>query len=259
MHVLPAGGDRFIMTHADAMYIGQHPLNSRENLALWFTRGDGVDFIAGPAYTADENATAYPQMWIHDGKMLACYSKGIRPRSIKVAHISPVPDPDTYYILPRDNRGLVESIKIDGRNALQFYDNYNSAGLDLDENDRMNNKVTVEFQFKIEKGNENALCTVGDAHHPAQVVVKDDQIYLQDSDEKITCGQAKGWTKVTVETFKKTTRVKVGDGKFKSVTHDPMATWFYFGQGYYRGRTVIWKNRFVIDVDSVQSRVTKLQ
>jgi hypothetical protein len=255
--VIAGAGDRFILTHADAMYTGQHPLNARENLNLWFTRGGGVDFVPGPAYTGEENATAYPQMWIHGDTMLVCYSHGIRPRSMRVAHISPMPAADTYYIFPRSNRGIVESTTIDDRACLQFYDNYNSAGLDLDENNRDEARVAVEFEFKIAKGNENVLCTIGDAHQAVQVLVKDEEVLLQSGEKTVVCGSHEDWTRVSVETYGQTTRARVGEGDWQEVSHQPSTTWFFFGQGYYQDLNVIWKNRFLIDVNSVRSRVSR--
>jgi len=101
MHVLPCGGDRFAMVHND--WPADRFVADRQNIALFFTRGAGLDFVAGPGLTGHEPLVAYPQMWIHDGNMLVSYSQGSQPRSIKVAHVSPLPDPDRYYLFPRTN------------------------------------------------------------------------------------------------------------------------------------------------------------
>ncbi|NQT52623.1 exo-alpha-sialidase [bacterium] len=104
MHVLPAGGDRFVMVHND-WPAGQF-VRDRLNLALFFTRGRGVDFVAGPGLTGAEPVVAYPQMWIHDGRLLACYSQGLSYRSIKVVHVEPLPDPRRHYLFPRSSLTL---------------------------------------------------------------------------------------------------------------------------------------------------------
>ena len=101
MHVLPAGGQRFMMVHND-WPAGQF-VSDRLNLALFFTRGPGIDFVAGLGLTANEQIVAYPQMWIHDKQLAISYSQGRQYRSIKVALVEPLPDPDRYYLFPRSN------------------------------------------------------------------------------------------------------------------------------------------------------------
>ena len=101
MHVLPAGGNRWMMTHND--WPAGTFVQDRLNLALFFTRGPGIDFVAGPGYTAHEPVVCYPQMWVRGNKVLISYSQGPQIRSIKVAHISPLPDPTRYYLFPRSN------------------------------------------------------------------------------------------------------------------------------------------------------------
>ncbi|MBN1342332.1 MAG: exo-alpha-sialidase [Phycisphaerae bacterium] len=101
MHVLPAGGDRFVMVHND--WPASRFVADRYNLALFFTRGGGIDFVAGPGLTAREQTVAYPQMWFRDNAALISYSQGNQYRSIKVVHVSPLPSPDRYYLFPRSN------------------------------------------------------------------------------------------------------------------------------------------------------------
>ena len=100
MHVIPLEG-RYVMVHND------HPADKfvadRLNLALFFTRGTGFDFVAGPGVTAREPTVAYPQMGVHGDRLLISYSQGRAYRSIKVADISPLPQPDRWYLFPRSN------------------------------------------------------------------------------------------------------------------------------------------------------------
>ncbi len=99
MHVLPLPGDRMAMIHND------HPagtfVQDRQNLALFFTQGKGVDFVAGPGISGWEPCVAYPQGWVRDSELLVSYSQGNQPRSIKVARVSPLPAPGTLSVLPR--------------------------------------------------------------------------------------------------------------------------------------------------------------
>lgn len=99
MHVIRAGGDRFMMVHNDAP--ADQFVSDRRNLALFFNRGGGFDFVAGPGLTGSEPVVAYPQMWIHQGHLSICYSQGRRYRSIKVAHVHPLPAPNQHYVFPR--------------------------------------------------------------------------------------------------------------------------------------------------------------
>ncbi len=101
MHVLPAGGDRFMMVHND--WPAGRFVSDRCNLALFFTRGGGLDFVAGPGLTGREPVVAYPQMWVRDDAVLISYSQGRAYRSIKVVHVSPLPRPDRYYVFARSN------------------------------------------------------------------------------------------------------------------------------------------------------------
>ncbi len=101
MHVMAIGGDRVAMVHND-WPAGQF-VADRYNLALYFTRGGGIDFVAGPGVSGYEPVVAYPQMWRHDGRLLVSYSQGRAFRSIKVAHVWPLPDPGRYYLFPRSN------------------------------------------------------------------------------------------------------------------------------------------------------------
>ncbi|MEW6356306.1 MAG: exo-alpha-sialidase [Planctomycetota bacterium] len=102
MHVLPAGGNRWMMAHCDwpASAFSQ----DRYNAALFFTRGAGIDFVAGPGFSGMEHVVAYPQMCVKDNTALISHTQAVPIRSIKVVHVSPLPDPERYYLFPRSNR-----------------------------------------------------------------------------------------------------------------------------------------------------------
>ncbi len=109
MHVLnqspalpPVMTDRLIMIHND--WLSGTFGADRRNLALFFNRGSGIDFVAGIGLTGVEPQVAYPQMFLHGDRLLASYSQGpCAMRSIKVVTVSPLPDPDQFYIYPRAN------------------------------------------------------------------------------------------------------------------------------------------------------------
>jgi len=99
MHVIPLDGDRRVMVHND--FPAGRFVQDRKNLALFFTRGDGFDFVAGPGITGFEPVVAYPQFWRRGDELLVSYSQANLPRSIKVARIGPLPKPDRHYLFPR--------------------------------------------------------------------------------------------------------------------------------------------------------------
>lgn len=98
------GGRRYAMVHNDAPGALYEWAKARRNLSLFFTRGGGIDFVAGNALTGDEPEVAYPQAWGHDDTLAICYTQGnSAPRSIRVALVNPLPKHDRYYVFPRGN------------------------------------------------------------------------------------------------------------------------------------------------------------
>ena len=104
-HVVPCGprtplGTRYIMTHHDAADILDW--STRHNLALYFNRGTGFDFAPGITYTGIEPGVSYPHLWIHDDAIWVIYST-TKVTGIRVARISPLPDPNQLYIMMRNH------------------------------------------------------------------------------------------------------------------------------------------------------------
>ena len=112
MHVLKQPeSDRFIMIHND-WQAGRFCLD-RINLALFINRGSGMDFVAGTGLTDYEPRVAYPQMFLHGNRLLASYSQGACGlMNMKVVSVSPVPEPDRFYLYPRSNIPLPPSCSI---------------------------------------------------------------------------------------------------------------------------------------------------
>lgn len=79
-------------------------VNDRYNGALNFSRYGMEDFVFGPSFSGSETVVAYPQAVVNSTTDIrVIYSQGSVPRSIKSAVISPAPDPEKLYLLPRRN------------------------------------------------------------------------------------------------------------------------------------------------------------
>lgn len=95
------GGRLHLMLHHDVPG-GVGWTYDRRNLALFFRRGDGFEFTAGPGFSGLEPRAVYPQHAIHDGTLLVLYTQShAEKRSIRYARITPLPDPEKRYLLPR--------------------------------------------------------------------------------------------------------------------------------------------------------------
>ena len=97
-------GRRFAMVHNDAPGAEYSWAEARTNLALFFTRGGGFDFVAGNNISAHQPRSCYPQMWRRGDTLAISYTTSYPDaRSIYVALVSPLPKPDRYYLFPRFN------------------------------------------------------------------------------------------------------------------------------------------------------------
>ena len=97
-------GRRFAMVHNDAPGGVYRWTMARRNLALFFTRGNGFDFVAGNNFSAHQPRVCYPQMWRHDDTLAITYTTSEpHARSVYVALVSPLPEANRYYLFPRYN------------------------------------------------------------------------------------------------------------------------------------------------------------
>jgi hypothetical protein len=97
-------GRRYVMVHNDAPGGEYSWADARTNLALFFTRGSGFDFVAGNGFSAHQPRSCYPQMWRRGDTLAVSYTTSLRDaRSICVALVSPLPEADRYYLFPRMN------------------------------------------------------------------------------------------------------------------------------------------------------------
>jgi hypothetical protein len=118
----PSENTRFLALHADnRQVLGHGNARDRQPLSLYFNRGGGFEFEAGSTFTGDEAVTHYPQMWRQGDSLLVAYTRGVGLSGIKVAHITPLPEPDRYYLFPR-SRAAPDSPrpKLAGR-AMRFF------------------------------------------------------------------------------------------------------------------------------------------
>ncbi len=76
----------------------------RRNLAIFFKRGDGFEFTAGPGFVGTEPRAVYPQHCIHNNALIVTYCQSVfEKRSIRYARLTPLPDPEKRYLLPRSD------------------------------------------------------------------------------------------------------------------------------------------------------------
>jgi hypothetical protein len=155
-----------------------------------------------------------------------------------------------------ESRGGSEVARVDGRHVLRLRDQA-SAGLDLDENLRpRGDRVALRFRFRVERGPQAVLCTLGDFNQPARVVARDGQVYLVAGAEEQPCGPAAPgtWTMLNVETQNDQTRAWLDGTPPVQVRHRPIATWAYLGEGFPR-YGVYPGTRLLVDIDSLGTRV----
>ena len=163
------------------------------------------------------------------------------------------------FTVPVDTqRGGPEVATVDGRQVLRLRD-HASVGVDLEENHRARgDAVSLRFQFRIEAGDGQTLCTAGDFNQPARLVVRNGHVLLCAGKAGVPCGSVTGdgWTPVAIVTQRNTTSARIGDCPAVEVTHQPEATWIYLGDGFPKYGDFPG-TRLVIDVASVRTRVTR--
>ena len=148
----------------------------------------------------------------------------------------------------------------DGKPVLRFT-GAASAGVELGANERAaGDTVELAFDFLVERGEGQTLCTVGDANQPARVLVRGTRILLSANGQTQACGSAApgAWQRLALTTRDSVTRVTLNDNPPAEVRHAPQATWLYLGEGYLPA-TPAGDAALVIDIASVRSRVTRPQ
>ncbi|NLX96036.1 MAG: hypothetical protein GXY83_07660 [Rhodopirellula sp.] len=161
-----------------------------------------------------------------------------------------------FLVPTAESRGGSKVANVDGRQVLRLRD-HASVGVDIDENHRdRGDRVSLRFRFRVERGDGQTLCTVGDFNHPARLIARDGQVWLCAAGVEKSCGSlnSNGWTPVCIETYGGVTSASIGEGSPVEVHHQPEATWVYLGEAFPR-YNVFPGTRFAIDVGAVQTRV----
>eukprot|EP01046_Picozoa_sp_COSAG06_P017040 COSAG06_NODE_1145_length_10532_cov_16.966261_2_plen_752_part_00 len=268
---LPAEQESGRVLMLDSDWSPRSPLTSigescRFNLAMFCARpGDGPRFTAGFGFTGDEDFVMYPQWTAINNSLYVAYSQGMVQRSIKFARISPLPDPQKFYVFPRSEyvgNGGVRSNDGSDEHNLQLCGG--SAGVDLDATARnAGDIVQLQFSFGIHQDGpasttaRSTIVTVGDALNPLRLQVTSDLRMLISSDNgaeialnrSVERGQ---WIAVTVATGGSFTNISIGqndsvantttidDAKqtpsFAVIPHSPSNTWLYLGEGFSTAR-----------------------
>jgi hypothetical protein len=264
-------GERNIMAHNDFYTPSLLHWEHRYNLALFFNRGRGVNFVAGPVI--DTRMSEYPQICIHENQAIVIYSarehypysapktsKDLKERFIMVARFD-LPRPDRSYIFARNARGKLEEVNVNNRKALTFHDNYSSAGIDIEQNDSRKDEVHISFQFKSESSGEQTLLTIG--YPPVQLIASGNEVFLKNEKESVRIGLHKNWTKLELISKPDEISARAEKGKWVSMKHNlsEAGRWVYFGQGYYKKineQEAIQPEegkRFLVDIGSLKTSV----
>lgn len=217
-----------------ALYSGE-PFGPRQH--AWLYNRLAAE-LGRPTLAAVATPEAKPLVWLDPRDELACTHDFAWPAATP--------------------RGGFEVAEVDCRRILRLRDQ-GSAGLDLDENHRdQGDRVMLAFRFRIESGQRQTLCTLGDYNQPARLVVRDGHVLLCAGAVERPCGlvDPSGWTAVSLETWGDRTRARVSEGAPAEVQHKPLATWAYLGEafpayGIYPGTTTL------IDVGSLRTRVQR--
>jgi len=163
------------------------------------------------------------------------------------------------FVYPPDSKGgTVELETIAGRNLMRF-NGQTSAGLDVDTNDRRyGDHLQVEFAFMIESKEQMVLCTIGDTASPVRIVSRDDCLYLSLNNNEQLIGEVQPyrWHTIVIFSGGTITRAKLGNFRFRQISHTPQATWFYLGQAF-KTEGFSSETSFVIDISTVRTRIVR--
>jgi hypothetical protein len=154
-----------------------------------------------------------------------------------------------------------EGAERDGKSVLRFT-GAASAGVELDANERASgDAVELEFAFLLEGGDNQTLCTVGDALQPARVIARGGELLLCANGQSLPCGKAApgAWRRLALFSRGDLTRATLDRNPPVELRHAPQATWLYLGEGYRPAVPHASDAAFAVDTASVRSRVTSLK
>ena len=265
---------RFFMLHHD-LFTYQHKFSERRNTALFFSRGGGDDFVAGPVITAGDEAGSYAQGIEANGKLFVLYTTGKHIRKpdpetvefdIKGVCIDPAPGPASFYIWPRNRSKFpykVPFLTNTAEKTCVVFEQGASAGVETDP--VFNGTLEAEFSFKItelQKTGDLILCSFGDKL-PVRIGVPSNRpdalyAYTDAGWQKIGSLKPGAWQKL---------QISFQSGKFVITLNEMTATFrypangmnprFYLGDGYEVDRQYPSNtgSAFMIDLMSFKTRV----
>jgi len=257
-------GQRNILVQNDWFHT-QTAMKNRRNLSLYFSRGNRVDeFVAGlPILDGAASTTVidYPQMAVNGATLAIIYSRDVNPRVTRVATISPLPADTSYYIFPRNGHSNIESVKVDGKNALRFNDDYSSAGIDLDSG---SSGSTLDIAFAIKPETQKRQ-TIFSLSSKVKLVTEKNKLYLLDATPQTKnkpqeiglISSTSMWSTVFISANSNMVSARIGNnGTAKQISLASFPWQAYFGDDVYSdSRQKSAGQKFLIDVDSVITRV----
>lgn len=275
MMVNKGAGDRYYMISND--WLLGNGYGNRFNLALFFNRGGGINFVPGIGISQrDERHAHYPASLIKDDALYVIYTVGEEQKHslkrIRMSKIFPLPGPDKYFIFPRSNLNPAFHHSIVAENGLLQITGEASAGLDVDANDRAaGDGVLLRFSAKVLSGDKLVLCTIGGEKDYVELRVDNGKCILkarnfEGYDEAVLGEVSKDWKTFELFTGGNQTGCRIaGEKTYQFVKHNPAGTWVYLGKGYRRSPKeetirpydfdVPETSSFAVKIDSVQTCV----
>ncbi len=291
MHRISLPGNRYCMFHHDVW--NGSTKGMRSNLALFFSRSDEDDYVAGPGIVGRQEPAHYAQGIAHEGRFYVGYTlwntsirtggdtSAFGERGIAVSIVDPIPEPGLRYVWPRD-KDLFASAnsrwrdectnRVYHRPALTTHDGKTcielqecgSAGVEIDPVDfRAGQELMLSFDFRVltaQAAGNLVLCSFGD-RIPIRVGLPGNRpglVYAYGRDDWQPIGRIDldGWNSITVVFGADEFAVRLGESSPVELVNPIRfpGRRLYFGDGF--EVDLIESNRgshFLIDLDSIRT------
>ncbi len=293
MHRLRLPGGRYCMIHHD-VWNGSGK-GVRSNLALFFSRSDNNDYVAGPGIVGRLRPAHYAQAIAHDGKLYVGYTlwndsirtggdtAACEERGIALSIIDPLPDVEAHYVWPRDKDTFASAnpawrvastervyekprlVTHEDRTCIDFRE-CGSAGVEIDPVGlRSGRELAVNFDLKIlslQSVGSLVVCSFG-SRIPARIGIPANRpamlyAYGRDDWQPVGSIDMGGWNTIHLRFGADEFSVQVGDHRvatFVNPIRFPDER-LYLGDGYEVDPIESNRgSRFMIDLDSVTTAV----
>jgi len=293
MHRLRLPCGRYVMFHHDVW--NNMNRGARSNLALFFSRTDEDDYVAGPGIAGRSHPAHYPQGIVHDGKLYVAYTRwnaAVRSggsmldcaeRGIAVSIIDPLPQEDRHYVWPRDKDQCAtgaagwreEALNAvytrpfgrthDGRECVVFKER-GSAGIEIDVADfEKGETLGLAFRFKILKVQPHGnlvLCSFG-SRIPIRIGIPGNRpgllyAYSRRQWERVGTVSTEGWNALDVVFGADEFTVRLNESEaavFTNTIRYPEQR-LYLGEGYEVDFLESnTESEFVVELDSLETRI----